>query len=32
LIHWNGREYAEVTASPPNHRFGVQFKTYSRLR
>jgi len=32
LIHWNGRAYAEVTASPPNHRFGVQFKTYSRLR
>jgi tetratricopeptide (TPR) repeat protein len=28
LVVWNGTAYREVTASPPNGRFGVQFGTY----
>jgi tetratricopeptide (TPR) repeat protein len=32
LIVWHGRGFREVSASPPNHRFGVSFQPYSRLR
>jgi hypothetical protein len=28
LIYWNGQSYADVTARPPNHRFGVAFRSY----
>jgi hypothetical protein len=30
FISWNGREYIERSASPPNHRFGVGFGSYKR--
>jgi len=32
FIYWNGKAYAETSASPPNHRFGVQFSTYCTLK
>jgi tetratricopeptide (TPR) repeat protein len=28
LLVWDGTRYREVTASPPQRRFGVQFETY----
>jgi hypothetical protein len=28
FIVWDGTNYVERTASPPNHRFGVPIKTY----
>jgi hypothetical protein len=28
LVVWNGTAYREVTASPPDHRFGVNFGDY----
>jgi hypothetical protein len=30
LIVWQGNAYREIRASPPEHRFGVDFATYSR--
>ena len=30
LIVWNGREYVERTASPPQGRFGVPISSYNR--
>jgi hypothetical protein len=29
LICWDGQTYVERAASPPNHRFGVRFRSYS---
>ncbi len=28
LVVWQGQEYHEIKASPPNHRFGVSFVDY----
>lgn len=28
LTVWNGERYAEIEATPPDHRFGVPFNTY----
>jgi hypothetical protein len=28
LIVWQGSAYHEIKASPPNHKFGVDFRDY----
>lgn len=32
LIVWGGMQYREVTASPPDHKFGVSLSNYRRIK